>query len=104
MLLKCVVIMCREADIKFPVICSETRRHFSQYSANIMKEVDRKKQEIREIAAQLKEEEEELIKVMKKVNKLNDKYMKFLHERAPLLRDFYVGNGISSEARNNPTV
>lgn len=74
-----------EPDIRFPVVCSHTGKHFSEQNVRIMRQIEEKRQKLRVVSNQLKTEQKNLSKVLKKYTKKRDRYQKFLKEKGPFL-------------------
>lgn len=74
-----------EAEIQFPVVSPRSLTYFSQRSAEVAKEMEAKKQELKETSDQLKEEERAYTEVLKKFRTTKQRYGSLLDEKVTSL-------------------
>ncbi|XP_027110064.2 structural maintenance of chromosomes flexible hinge domain-containing protein GMI1-like isoform X5 [Coffea arabica] len=71
----------REPDVKFPVLPLDSQRYFSPRKVEVLKEIEAKKQELRETNYKLKAEQRTLGEVMKKFKETKERYQSLLDEK-----------------------
>ncbi|XP_027158167.1 structural maintenance of chromosomes flexible hinge domain-containing protein GMI1 isoform X1 [Coffea eugenioides] len=70
-----------EPDVKFPVLPLDSQRYFSPRKVEVLKEIEAKKQELRETNYKLKAEQRTLGEVMKKFKETKERYQSLLDEK-----------------------